>query len=158
MNFLVVKQISILSFIFGVILGFVLLIPFFNLIAFLFAMFLVGGAMVIFLKKFNMIGLINIREGAIVGAISGFASFLGVCAFYIPASSVLSLIPGFTGGFFTLFLGSFASLLIGFSMIIFSALMSALLNSFSGLFAIWVYEFITGIKKGDNENVDFKIK
>ena len=113
---------------------------------------------VIFLKKFNMIGLINIREGAIVGAVSGFASFLGICAFYIPASSLLSFIPGFNGGFFTLFLGSFASLLIGFSMIIFSALMSALLNSFSGLFAIWVYEFITGIKKGDNENIDFQIK
>ena len=159
MNFLIVKQVSILSFIFGLILGFITLLPVLNLIAFLFAMFVIGGAMVIFLKKFNLIGLINIREGAVVGAIAGFASFLGLCVLYLPVSSLIGLIfSKYTGDFFSMFFTSFGAFVIGLFMIFFSALMSALLNSFSGLFAVWLYEFITGVKKADNENIDFQVK
>ncbi len=159
MNFLIVKQVSILSFIFGTILGLIILLPVLNLVAFLFAMFATGGAMVILLKKFNLIGLINIREGAVIGAIAGFASFIGLCVIYLPVSSLIGLIfPKYTGGFFSMFFTSFGGFVIGLFMVIFSALMSALLNSFGGLFAVWVYEFITGIKKGDNENINFEIK
>ena len=92
MNFIIVKQVSILSFIFGLALGLITLLPGLNLIAFLFAMFVMGGAMVIFLKKFNLIGLINIKEGALIGAIAGFASFLGLCVTYLPISSLIGLI------------------------------------------------------------------
>ncbi len=159
MNFLIVKQISILSFIFGAALGLITLFPVLNLIAFLFAMFVVGGAMVVFLKKFNLIGLINIREGAVVGAIAGFASFIGLCAVYLPISSLIGLIfPKYTGGFFSMFFSSFGAFVIGLFLIFFSALMSALLNSFAGIFAVWMYEFVTGVKKGDNENINFEIK
>ncbi len=159
MNFLIVKQVSILSFILGLAMGIFLLIPAINLLVFLFAMFLVGGAIVMFLKKFNLIGLIDIKEGAIIGSIAGFASFLGLCASYLPISSILSLIfTRYTGGFFTLFFSSIASLIIGLTMVVFSALMSALLNSFSGLVVVWADEFISGIKKDSKENIDFEIK
>ena len=159
MNFLIVKQVSILSFILGLAMGIFLLIPAINLLVFLFAMFLVGGAIVMFLKKFNLIGLIDIKEGAIIGSIAGFASFLGLCASYLPISSILSLIfTRYTGGFFTLFFSSIASLIIGLTMVVFSALMSALLNSFSGLVVVWADEFISGIKKDRKENIDFEIK
>ncbi len=159
MNFLIVKQVGILSFIFGAVLGFITLFPVLNLIAFLFAMFVVGGAMVVFLKKFNLIGLINIREGAVIGAIAGFASFLGLCAVFLPVSSLIGLIfSKYTGDFFSMFFSSFGAFVIGLFLIFFSALMSALLNSFAGIFAVWMYEFITGVKKGDNENINFEIK
>ena len=122
-------------------------------------MFVVGGAMVVFLKKFNLIGLINIREGAVIGAIAGFASFLGLCAVFLPVSSLIGLIfSKYTGDFFSMFFSSFGAFVIGLFLIFFSALMSALLNSFAGIFAVWMYEFITGVKKGDNENINFEIK
>ncbi len=159
MNFLIVKQISILSFFFGLLLGVITLIPGLNLIAFLFAMFVTGGAMVVFLKKFNLIGLINIREGAVVGALAGFASFIGLCVIYIPISSLIGLIfSKYTGGFFSMFFTSLGGIIIGLFMVFFCALMSALLNSFAGLFTVWLYEFITGVKKGDNENINFEVK
>lgn len=159
MKFVIIKQISILSFILGLALGLLLLIPAINLLTFLFAMFLVGGAMVAFLKKYNLIGIIDIKEGAIVGAIAGFASFLGLCASFIPISSLLGVIfSKYTGGFASLFFTSVSGIVIGFFMIIFAALMSALLNSFSGLSAIWLIELITGVKKEDSENLDFQIK
>ena len=159
MKFLIIKQVSILSFFLGLIIGFILLIPAINLLAFMFAMFLVGGVIVIFLKKFNLIGMIDIREGALIGAIAGFTSFLGLCLSFIPISSLLGVIfTKYTGGFASLFFSSISSAIIGFFLVIFSALMSALLNSFSGLTAIWGYELITGIKKGDNENINFEIK
>ncbi len=159
MNFIIVKQVSILSFIFGLALGLITLLPGLNLIAFLFAMFVMGGAMVIFLKKFNLIGLINIKEGALIGAIAGFASFLGLCVTYLPISSLIGLIfHKYTGGFFSMFFTSFGGIIIGLFMVFFCALMSALLNSFAGLAAVWLYEFVTGIKKGDNENINFQIK
>lgn len=159
MKFVIIKQVCILSFILGLALGLLILIPAINLLTFLFAMFLVGGAIVVFLKKFNLVGLVDIKEGAIIGAMAGFASFLGMCATFIPISSLIRLIfSGYTGGFSTLFFTSLSGVVIGISMIIFAALMSALLNSFSGLVAIWVYELITGVKKGDNENYNFEIK
>ena len=159
MNFIIIRQVSILSFFVGIVLGLLLLVPVLNLLSFLFAMFFIGAAVVIFLKKFNMIGLIDIKEGAIIGSVAGFASLLGLCASYLPISSILSLIfKSYTGGFFTLFFSSLASILIGLSMVVFAALMSALLNSFSGLAAAWCYEFVTGFKKEGNENINFEIK
>ena len=159
MKFLIIKQVSILSFILGLFIGIVLLIPAINLLAFMFAMFLVGGCVILFLKKFNLVGIIDIKEGAIIGAIAGFASFLGLCVTFIPISSLLSLIfSKYTGGFSSLFFTSISGIIIGFFLVIFSALISALLNSFSGLVAIWGYELVTGIKKGDNENINFNIK
>lgn len=159
MKFVIIKQVCILSFILGLALGILLLIPAINLLTFLFAMFLVGGAIVIFLKKFNLIGIVDLKEGAILGAIAGFASFIGLSATFVPISSLIRLIfSNYTGGFSTLFLTSISGIIIGISMIIFAAIMSALLNSFSGLVAIWGYELITGIKKDNNENYNFEIK
>jgi hypothetical protein len=159
MNFLIVKQVSILSFILGLGIGILLLLPIINLFVFIFAMFLIGGAIVLFLKKYNMIGIIDIKEGAIIGALSGFASFLGLSASYLPISSLLSLIfSRYTGGFFTQFLSSIEGFIIGIMLVIFSALMSGLLNSFSGLVVVWFDEFVSGIKKDSKENFDFEIK
>ena len=159
MKFVIIKQVSFLSFILGLFLGILLLIPVINLLTFLFVMFFVGGAIVLFLKKFNMVGIIDIKEGAVIGAIAGFTSFLGVCTSYIPISSLLGLIfSKYTGGFATLFLSSISGLITGLFMIVFSALMSALLNSFSGLVAIWGWEIVTGVKKENTQNLDFQIK
>ena len=159
MNFIIVKQVSILSFIIGLVLGIFLLIPLINLFVFIFAMFLIGGAIVLFLKKYNMIGIIDIKEGAIIGTLAGFASFLGLSASYLPVSTLISLIfSRYTGGFFKLFSTSLEGLIIGIMLVIFSALMSGLLNSFSGIVVVWLDEFLSGIKKDNKENFDFEIK
>ena len=38
------------------------------------------------------------------------------------------------------------------------ALLSALMNAFTGLVTAYIYEFLTGIKKESNESIDFEIK
>ena len=159
MNFFIVKQVGLLSFFLGLALGILLLLPFINIFVFIFAMFLLGGAVVLFLKKYNMVGIIDIKEGAILASIAGFASFIGLSLSYLPIISLLSLIfTKYTVGFFTLFSTSIEGLIIGIMLVVFSALMSALLNSFCGIVVVWLDEFVSGIKKDDKENFDFEIK
>ena len=44
------------------------------------------------------------------------------------------------------------------SLLLFLALISALMNAFSGLTTAYVYELLSGLKKAENENIDFEIK
>ena len=43
-------------------------------------------------------------------------------------------------------------------LLFFLALISALMNAFSGLTTAYVYELLSGLKKAENENIDFEIK
>ena len=43
-------------------------------------------------------------------------------------------------------------------ILLFLALLSALMNAFAGLTTAYAYEILSGMKKEQNENVDFEIK
>jgi hypothetical protein len=43
-------------------------------------------------------------------------------------------------------------------LIVFLALLSALMNAFAGLSTAYAYEMLSGIKKEENENFDIEIR
>lgn len=158
MNQIVLKQTAILSAIIGLILGVLTLIPFVRGFSFLLLILCVSAVVIVYMKKNDLIGIIDIREGAILGAIIGFISFVAFSIIFVPIAAILGSI------FKTYYLGWLAMLLraSGFFVLImlvgFMGILSALMNSFSGLVTAYVYEILSGVKKEDSESVDFEIK
>jgi len=164
-NIILIKQIAILSALIGGIGGAIALLPPLTLWMFLLAFICPAILVLVYLKKNELIGIINTQEGCIFGAIIGFVSFIAAFVVYAPVSIIIGLIvrlfnatyvPGFLR-FIPLNFGSIVVLLIS---VIFAAAISALFNGFGGFVTAYLYEFITGIKKEANENnsVDFEIK
>ena len=92
MNPLLIRQISILSAILGGILGVVTLIPFINGFSFFVLLVAVSAIVMVYMKKNDLIGIIDVREGAIFGAIIGFVSFVAFSVVFVPLVSLIGLI------------------------------------------------------------------
>lgn len=162
MNILLLKQLSILSAFAGAILGLITIIPYISALSFFVLILFLSAFIIVYMKQNDLIGIINIREGCIFGAVIGFVSFLAFSIVYAPLSMIIgALIPSYTQGFLRYFLtGGFLSAVVMIMLIVFMAGLSALFNGFAGLVTAYIYELVTGIKKGANENtsIDFEIK
>lgn len=161
MNLLLLKQLSIISAFAGIVLGLITVIPYISLISFLILMLCVSVFVLIYMKNNDLIGIINVREGCIFGAIIGFVSFLAFFAVFAPISMLLGWIfQSYTLGFLRLFLTGFGTTFVMLILAVFMAGISALMNGFAGLVTAYVFELITGVKKENNENtsIDFEIK
>lgn len=162
MNILLLKQLSILSVFAGLALGLLASVSYFTFIlSIILVMFFVAVFVLVYFKRNDLIGIINIREGCILGSIIGFVSFMGFSVAFAPVSMLFGLlIKSYTLGFLRYFMGSFGTFVVMLFLILFMAGISALFNGFSGLVTAYVYELITGIKKENNQNetIDFEIK
>ncbi len=162
MNLLILKQLAILSAFAGAILGFVTVIPYVSAISFFVLILFLSAFILAYLKQNDLIGIISIREGCLFGAVIGFVSFLAFSIVYTPISMLIGwLVPSYTQGFMRFFLtGGIGSTVVMIMLLVFMAGISALFNGFSGLITAYVYELITGFKKGNDENtsIDFEIK
>lgn len=162
MNLLILKQLAILSAVAGAILGFITVIPYVSALSFFTLILFLSAFVLAYLKQNDLIGIISIREGCIFGALIGFVSFIAFSVIYTPISMLLGwLIPSYTQGFMRFFLtGGIGSTIVMLMLILFMAGLSALFNGFTGLVTAYVYELITGMKKGNDENttIDFEIK
>lgn len=160
MNPIIVKQTAILSAILGGILGVLTLIPFVRNFSFMLLILCISAVIIIYMKKNDLIGIIDVKEGAILGAIIGFVSFIAFSIVFVPLVALVGLIfKGYytfgismllrTSGFFVLVM-----------LVVFMGLLSALMNAFAGLVTAYFYEILSGVKKEEKqeENVDFEIK
>ena len=161
MNLIILKQLAILSAFAGIALGLITIIPYVSFISFMILLLFLSAFILAYLKQNDLIGIINIREGCIYGAVIGFVSFIAFSVVYAPISMLIGwLIPSYTQGFLRFFLNSFGSIIVMLLLMILMAGISALFNGFTGLVTAWVYELITGQKKDYNQNnsIDFEIK
>ena len=168
-NILLLKQIAILSAIAGGALAVVSIIPYINVFSFTILMLFLSGGVLYYMKRNNMIGIFDLREGSIFGAVVGFVSFIAFSVVFVPLDIILSLltkvfhallsfIPVHTS-FLLYFFNNFGGFIVLIMLIIFVGLLSALMNAFTGLVTAYVYEALSGIKKEENnENIDIEIK
>jgi len=163
MNPLIVKQTAILSAILGGILGILTLIPFVQGFSFLFLFIGVAALVIIYMKKNDLIGIIDVKEGMALGGIIGFVSFIAFSIVFIPLVTIIGLFLKIFKIYYNVFgldifiqSGFFVLVII----ILFMGMLSALMNAFSGLVTTYLYEAVSGVKKEDKqeENVDFEIK
>lgn len=158
MNALLVKQTAILSAILGGILGVLTLIPFVRNFSFMLLILCISAVIIIYMKRNELIGIIDVKEGAILGAIIGFVSFIAFSIVFVPLVAIVGLI---FKGYYTFgitYLLKASGFFVLIMLVVFMGLLSALMNAFAGLATAYLYEVLSGIKKEENENVDFEIK
>ncbi len=138
----------ILGAISGVIFGILLLIPFIAPFMF-FLMFLLAGVFVIVvLKQFRNVGLLNIYDGCFIGSIAGFISLITASALYLP-------ITFFIGGYISLHsYDILATLMLVFS----TGILSSLFNAFTGLVTAYIYEKIDSKTISFQDHFDLEIE
>ena len=161
MNEIILKQIAILSAIAGGALGALSLIPYVNIFTLTILFLCVAAFVLVYMKRENLIGIFDLREGAILGSIVGFVSFVAASVVYIPIDLLLGIIPLpilQSHFFLKYFFNSFGGILVLLMLVFFAALISALMNAFAGLATSYVYEILTGFKKEENESVNLEIK
>ena len=134
-----IKIICICSFITGAILGIIPLIPVLFWTAFLIEMFLVAPFMIIYMNKLKLIENIDMGKCLSIGAISGGVSFLGFSLVFFPLAFIINLI--FKTDSFLWIKVLFNNFGFVIPMIIFTALLSSLLNMFSGFLTMYFYAY-----------------
>lgn len=160
MNQIVVKHTAILSAILGAIIGVLTLIPFVRNFSFMLLMLCISAVIIVYMKKNDLIGIIDAREGAILGGIIGFVSFIAFAIVFVPLVAIVGLI---FKGYYTFgitYMLRISGLFVLVMLIVFMGTLSALMNAFSGLVTAYLYEVLSGIKKEEKqeENIDFEIK
>lgn len=158
-NELLLKQVAILSAIAGGALGLLTIFPFINIFSVTILVICLAAGILIYMKRENLIGIFDMKEGAILGGVIGFVSFIAATVVYLPCDLILGLIPIFKAHFIMrFFFNSFGSFIVLMMLVFFVALLSALMNAFAGLATSYVYEILTGLKKESNESINFDIK
>lgn len=133
-----IKNLSIISLIFGAISGLLALIPIFGIIILLMLIFCSSFIIIIFMKRFALIPNPNEQTGMLWGGISGFLTFIGFSIIFLPCSFVLSLIFKFsyyTGVGMIIKSGLSATLML----VLFLAVLCGMMNAFAGLASIYFF-------------------
>lgn len=160
MNPLIMKQTAILSAILGGILGILTLIPFVRNFSFMILILCISAVVIVYMKRHELIGIIDLKEGALLGAIIGFVSFVSFSVVFIPLVTIVGWI---FKGYYTYgisYMLKVSGFFVLIMLVIFLAVLSALMNAFSGLVTAYVYEILLGIKKEEKEkeSIEFEIE
>lgn len=155
MNELLMKRIAFLSAILGLIAGVITVIPFISSLSFLALMVFAAVIVLIYMKKKNFIGYIEPKEGSIYGAIIGFISFIGFCVSFLPLATIIGLI--YKGSFYLgISLIVRSGIFVIILMVLFVAMLSALINAFSGLVTAYIYTQIEEKPEENKTNIEFE--
>ena len=147
LNILLLRQISVLSMFFGMIAGFLTLIPFIGMFSFLFLICFVAPLVIWLLIKYGCISLSSVNDGIIIGAISGFVAYLSFSIIFIPISFILMKLFHFAANYGVGMIVNNAGFFILFITSIFIGVIGATINAFTGFITFYVIEFINSIKK-----------
>jgi hypothetical protein len=140
------KPTIILSSILGAIMGLLLLLPFFSFSFLVCVMFALASVFVIFyLKKNELVGILEPVDGAIIGAISGFMCIVAANIVYIPIFGIISAIfksygQGVGISIFARIMIENFNLFITIMFLVFFGMIGAIFNAFSGLICAYIYE------------------
>lgn len=154
-NKLLIKQMATLSGVLGLILGVLTIIPFICNFSFFALIVLAAPIILVYMKKLDMIGILDIKQGAIYGGIIGFVSFLAFSVSFVPLATIIGFL--YKGSYY---LGVGILVRSGFfvmiMMVFFVAILAALMNAFSGLVTTYVYNQIE--QKPDESKTDISIE
>ncbi len=135
-----IKELSLLSAIFGAALGIVTLIPYIGIISFLICTFAAGSIILCYMQKMKLIGETDIKNWSINGAISGLVAFIGFSLVFIPIAALIGAITktSYHYGITIMFKNGFFMLLF---LIAFVAITSALTNGFGAMVTAYTIKF-----------------
>lgn len=146
-NYVLFKQIAILSAFFGAVLGVVTLIPIIGVVSFVFLMCFIAPLVIWILIKYNCLSMESMKDSIITGAISGFVSYLGFSIIFVPISVILMKFFHLAANYGVGLMVGNASIFILIVISLFMGVLSATINAFTGFLTYYVIGFINSIKK-----------
>lgn len=140
------KQILILSALFGVALAFFALLPVIVKFAVFLLMTCVSLPVIILLKRAGALQIFTVKDSLIVGALCGFISYIVFSIIYLPLVYLISTVfaVGYLGGFVLMLKLSNFGLILMFT--IFISIVSVLFNSFTSLVYFYISNSIGNFK------------
>ena len=146
-NYILLRQIAVLSIFFGLLLGVVTLIPYAGAISFVFLLCFVAPLVIWILVKYGCLSLSSIKDSVIAGALAGFISYLGFSIVYVPVSVILMKFFHLAANYGVgLMLGN-ASFFILVVISVFMGVLSATINAFTGFLTFYVLDFMNSLRK-----------
>ena len=135
----ILKVIILISLISGAIMGLIALIPFLSFAVLCILMFIIAPFIIIYFNNLNLIEELNIEKGILYGGISGFIAFIGFSITFFPIAFIIDLIFKTESFLWVSVIFKNFSFMLG--MILFSALLSAILNMFTGFLTTYIYQY-----------------
>lgn len=146
-NFILLKQIAILSAFFGAVLGALTLIPYLGVISFVFLICFISPLVIWILVKYNCLSLSSIKDSVITGAISGFIAYMGFSIIYVPISVILMKLFHISANIGVGYMLGNASFFLLLVLSLFMGVLGATVNAFTGFLTFYVLDFINSIEK-----------
>ncbi len=146
-NFILLKQIAILSAFFGAVLGALTLIPYLGVISFVFLICFISPLVIWILVKYNCLSLSSIKDSVITGAISGFVAYMGFSIIYVPISVILMKLFHISANIGVGYMLGNASFFLLLILSLFMGVLGATVNAFTGFLTFYVLDFINSIEK-----------
>ena len=146
-NFILLRQISILSAFFGAIAGVITIIPYIGIYSFIFLLCFIAPIVVWLLYKYNCITLSSVKDGIIVGSIAGFIAYIAFSVIYIPISIILLKTLNYTANYGIGLMLNNAGVFLLTVTSIFLSVVGATINGFTGFITFYLIEFLNSLKK-----------
>lgn len=146
-NFILLKQIAILSAFFGAVLGALTLIPYLGVISFVFLICFISPLVIWILVKYDCLSLSSIKDSVITGAISGFIAYMGFSIIYVPISVILMKLFHISANIGVGYMLGNASFFLLLILSLFMGVLGATVNAFTGFLTFYVLDFINSIEK-----------
>ena len=141
-NYVLLRQISILSVFFGAVLGAVTLIPYLGVVSFVFLLCFISPIVILLLTKYDCLSYLSTKDSIIIGAISGFVSYLGFSIIYVPISVILMKFFHIAANYGVGLMLEHASFFILVVISLFMGVLSATVNAFTGFLTFYVMDFL----------------
>ena len=142
MNTSLLKLISTLSLVLGVICGILSILPFIGGIVFFVLMCLASVIIIIFLMNRNFLQLESVPESITIGAIIGFISFIGFSIIYLPLVVILMKAFNYYANYGVALSLNNANLFVILVVSLFMAILCATINAFTGFIIFYVTEIL----------------
>lgn len=151
MNKPILKIVLLLSIFIGILAGVLAIIPFAGEVAFWLLITAAAPFVIIFLKRHNILEMMTVRQSTVMGGVIGFMSFLAFCTLYVPIVVVLAKVFHYSPNAGVTLLVSNGTFGIILLLAVFMAVLSAVVNAFTGFVTFYLLDFL---KTLNNDNVE----
>ena len=142
-NYVLLRQISVLSIFFGALLGAITLIPYVGTLSFIFLICFISPIVIWILVKYNCLSLSSIKDSAL----AGFVSYMGFSIIYVPISVILMKFFHIAANYGVGLMLENANFFILVVISLFLGVLSATVNAFTGFLTFYVIDLVNSMRK-----------
>ena len=146
-NWVLLRQISILSVFFGLLLGLATLVPYLGILSFVFLICFIAPLVIWILVKYGCLSLSTIKDSVIIGAVAGFVAYMAFSVIYVPISVILMKFFHFAANYGVGLMLQNANFFILIVISLFLGVLGATVNAFTGFLSYCVLDLLNSMRK-----------